>query len=976
LRVPVPFLAWNGYLSCVASESVIANSTVTGAEPWLVLPPALAVPPGAGAICDDEGARKIGRGAAEGAFTTAPVMVAHASLTARRLGLSPPPRSPDILDVLELYAFVRPARFCAPSPSGLALALGLSEPKGAEAQAEALRHAAGALLRELADPAYPGREEAFTLVETLARAPTGAWGWAWRVSGALQHTPMRDRRYRGSGLDAWSRLPEWEDEAPRGEAGSAPVDSESARIRLAKLLQASGLDETRPTQSDYAAEAAYAFSPRNEEGRPRVLLAEAGTGTGKTLGYLAPASVWAERNQGAAWVSTYTRALQRQIDRESASLWPDPVERKRKTVVRKGRENYLCLLNLQDMVQAAQLGNGDLIGLALTSRWALHTRDGDMTGGDFPGWLPGLFATHASNQASAANLVDRRGECVHAACPHYRTCFVEKTIRASRRADLVVANHALVMTQAAFDGARSARGLKQDGETAALKRIVFDEGHHLFDAADSAFSACLSGQEAAELRRWIRGPEGRGRRGRGLEQRLGDLVGDDSAAQKALKDAIHAAAAFPGEGISGRIAPPSGEVNPVGPIEQFLMAALEQIRARTSEAASSASSEFGTECAVRPATEPLLETARGAAQAIAALEAPLLALARHLEDILDEESAELEPSARARIEGALRGLDRRARMTLPGWRSMLAALQDGGDEPDPDFVDWLSVETAFGRIHDVALRRHWIDPTVPLEAAVILPSHGVLVTSATLSDPIAAAAGGDQFDMARMRTGSSRLIEAPRTLKVESPFDYEAHSRVIVVTDVAKDDPRQTAAAMRELFLAAGGGSLGLFTAIRRLKAVYERLGPDLARAGYPLYAQHVDPLEVGALVDIFRAEQDSCLLGTDAVRDGVDVPGRSLRLLAFDRVPWPRPDLLHKARRLKFGGESAAGRGYDDSLARARIAQAFGRLIRRADDKGVFVMLDAATPTRLFASLPPGAEVMRMGLVEAVELTKGFLEE
>ena len=64
------------------------------------------------------------------------------------------------------------------------------------------------------------------------------------------------------------------------------------------------------------------------------------------------------------------------------------------------------------------------------------SRDGDMTGGDYPGWLPGLFATGPSHQASAANLVDRRGECVHAACPHYRTCFVEKTIRASRRADL------------------------------------------------------------------------------------------------------------------------------------------------------------------------------------------------------------------------------------------------------------------------------------------------------------------------------------------------------------------------------------------------------------------------------------------------------------------------------------------------------------------------------------------------------------
>lgn len=960
----------NRYLFRVPDESILSITVAAPrSEPWPALPPALAVPPGAGALCDDDGARKIGRGAAEGVFTTGSVLVAHASLTARRLGMSPPQRSADLLDVLELYAFVRPARFCAPSPSGLALALGQSEPKDAEDQAAALRHAADALLRELADPAYPGREEAYTLAATLERA---GWAWGPRVVQALQSQPLKPRRERGSGLDAWSRLPEWEDESPRGEAGSSPVDSESARIRLAKLLEASGLDETRPTQSDYAAEAAFAFSPRNEEGRPRVLLAEAGTGTGKTLGYLAAASIWAERNQGAAWVSTYTRALQRQIDRESAALWPDPAVRKIKTVVRKGRENYLCLLNLQDMVQAAQLGNGDLIGLALTSRWALHSRDGDMTGGDFPGWLPGLFATAPSQQANAGNLVDRRGECVHAACPHYRTCFVEKTIRASRRADLVVANHALVMTQAAFDGARSARGLKQDGETAALKRIVFDEGHHLFDAADSAFSACLSGQEAAELRRWIRGPEGRGRRGRGLEQRLGDLCADNEAAAKALNDAIRAAAAFPGEGISGRIAPPSGEVNPVGPIEQFLMAALEQVRARTSEQASLG--EFGTECAVRPATEPLLETARAAAQAIAAVEAPLLALARHLEDILDDEAAELDGSSRARIEGALRGLDRRARMTLPGWRSMLAALQEGGDQPDPDFVDWLSVETAFGRIHDVALRRHWIDPTVPLEAAVILPAHGVLVTSATLSDPLAFQEGGDPFDMARMRTGSSRLIEPPRTLKVESPFDYAAHSRVIVVTDVARDDPRQTAAAMRELFLAAGGGSLGLFTAIRRLKAVYERLGPDLAKSGLPLYAQHVDPLEVGALVDIFRAEQDSCLLGTDAVRDGVDVPGRSLRLLAFDRVPWPRPDILHKARREKFGGTTAAVRGYDDSLARARIAQAFGRLIRRADDKGVFVMLDAATPTRLFAGLPPGAELQRITLVEAIEQTHAFL--
>jgi len=52
---------------------------------------------------------------------------------------------------------------------------------------------------------------------------------------------------------------------------------------------------------------------------------------------------------------------------------------------------------------------------------------------------------------------------------------------------------------------------------------------------------------------------------------------------------------------------------------------------------------------------------------------------------------------------------------------------------------------------------------------------------------------------------------------------------------------------------------------------------------------------------NIFRGEEQACLLGTDAVRDGVDVPGRSLRLIVFDRVPWPRPDILHRARREAF---------------------------------------------------------------------------
>lgn len=920
------------------------------------LAPALVVLPGPrAAVADGAGARTLRAPDARDLVEAAPVLLAHAAMTARRLGLNVPARSPRIFDALELFAFVRPARFCAPSAAGLAQALGMPEPKGAEAQASALGEACRILLAELATAPEPSREEALAVAETLARA---GWSWGQAAIAALRAAPVGNM-FRSSGLDVWMRMVEWEAEAPPGEAGSKPVGGEHAAERLKELLHRSGLDEARPAQAEFAAEAAYAFQPREKEGEPRMMLAEAGTGTGKTLAYLAPASLWAEANGPAVWVSTYTRALQRQIERESHSVFPDPKVRAKKAVVRKGRENYLCLLNFQDHANQAQLGGADLVGMGLAARWARATRDGDMTGGDFPAWLPTLFAVSPAAQASAANLVDRRGECIHAGCQHYRTCFVEKAIRGSRRADIVIANHALVMTQAAFDGARAARGSKADAETTQLKRIVFDEGHHLFDAADSAFSAALSGAESAEMRRWIRGPEGRGRRGRGLEARLMEVLGDHDDAKQALVQATHAAAALPGEGWSGRIAPPNGEVNPIGPIEQFLVAVLEQLRARA------APSEVGMECAARPALDLVRDTAREAAAALARVEAPLLALARSLEDVLDQEAATLGPAERARIEGALRGLDRRARMTLPAWRSMLRAIDEDAED-DPDFVDWFDATFLYGRVVDAACRRHWVDPTEPLTNAVIAPAHGVLVTSATLADQTL----DDPFALAEMRTGAARLPDRPKTLRLASPFDYAAQARCFVVTDVGKDDPRQIAAAMRELFLAAGGGGLGLFTAIRRLRAVHERIAAPLADRGLALYAQHVDPLEVGALVDIFRAEEDACLLGTDAVRDGVDVPGRSLRCLVFDRVPWPRPDILHKARRIRFGGK-----GYDDAIARGRIAQAFGRLIRRADDKGVFVMLDASSPTRLFSGLPEGVELQRVSLVEAIEKTAEFLK-
>ncbi|MCB8835200.1 hypothetical protein LJD42_26995, partial [Escherichia coli] len=102
---------------------------------------------------------------------------------------------------------------------------------------------------------------------------------------------------------------------------------------------------------------------------PNLVLAEAGTGIGKTFGYLAPASLWAERAGGAVWLSTYTKALQRQLAQETVRLFPDAATHKAKVVTRKGRENYLCLLNLEDALQGGFAGRAAVLA-QLVARWA------------------------------------------------------------------------------------------------------------------------------------------------------------------------------------------------------------------------------------------------------------------------------------------------------------------------------------------------------------------------------------------------------------------------------------------------------------------------------------------------------------------------------------------------------------------------------------------------------------------------------
>nr|WP_258036073.1 ATP-dependent DNA helicase [Parasaccharibacter apium] len=945
-----------------------------------------------------------------------PPLLIHGPATLRLLELPPEPLPAPWLDLLELFLLVHPARSVTPTARGLALELGLAEPTDtAPLQADSLYRIAQHLLDELSGQPSQKIATLHLLLPTLDQA-----GWSWHdiVKEALPPPSASSGRSREiDALKIWRRLPQWEERAPRPPAGSQPVSQQEARRRLSALLGRHA--EPRPGQADFASATSYAFTPRDVANAPNIMLAEAGTGTGKTMGYIAPASLWAEKNDGAVWVSTYTRHLQRQIEQELTRLYPDPTERHELAVIRKGRENYLCLLNLEDITTAllnrqpqAQPGLIPLVFLAL---WAETTEDGDLMGGDLPGWFGDLFQPGLLNM-----IADRRGECIHSACPHYQSCFIEHGIRRAQHARFVIANHALVLSQAAWNAM-----LPQDmapgnlaDENGVPTRYVFDEGHHIPDAADSAFSLVFSGLEAADLRRWILGAEGSRSRARGLMRRMEDLMERLPALKDALQELVLATQkGLPRPGWSGRLhearqarmAPPPPDVPPLEdrpatppdddeedpfplamveeaslpqPAEAFLQMLDMHLDARIAEIQMQTRGQQGhyprQECDLHPIPAPLREHAETLLTALQDIVTPLDRIIRHLQEALEAQEEDPDTAFQQRLEGTIRSLHRRALSRLQGWISMVRAImeQPVAQTSLPTYVDFIHREPLpptrlLQGGHDIALNRHWLDPTIPFASTLQSTTHGLLITSATLRDRSPDEDGEAGWEKAERRLGTAHFLKPPMRAALMSPFDYAHQTRAYIITDVSRD-PAAQAQAFQALFETANGGALGLFTAIQRLKEVHRRIHEPLGMKNIPLYAQHVDAMNNATLVDVFRTETNSCLLGTDAMRDGVDVPGEALRMVVMERTPWPRPDILHRERRRHLSGGRPGD--YDDLITRMRLRQAFGRLIRRADDRGVFIILDSRMPSRLLSAFPDGVPVQRLPLSEALTDIDDFL--
>lgn len=161
------------------------------------------------------------------------------------------------------------------------------------------------------------------------------------------------------------------------------------------------------------------------------------------------------------------------------------------------------------------------------------------------------------------------------------------------------------------------------------------------------------------------------------------------------------------------------------------------------------------------------------------------------------------------------------------------------------------------------------------------------------------------------------------------------------------------------LIRAAGGRTLGLFSSMRAARAATEELRTRLQGSDIEIRCQGED--QIATLVRDFAATESLCLFGTLSLWQGVDVPGPSCQLVLIDRIPFPRPDdPLASARTEAIAARGGNGfMAVSASHAALRLAQGAGRLIRRAEDRGVVAFLDSRMVTARYAgflqrSLPP----------------------
>jgi len=668
---------------------------------------------------------------------------------------------------------------------------------------------------------------------------------------------------------------------------------------------------------------------------------QAGTGTGKSEGYLIPAALHARATGQPVAISTFTRVLQAQlVERELPfvqQLVPDLTYAQL-----QGRSNYLSLSRLAEEIEEAfseeTLSAPRAWMLATLVRFAAASRHGNLDElGVTPQALDDFLAADGGVFQVLAGVRSSADDRPTAAIP---VDFYQRARENAERADLVVVNHALLLNNSLGD---------PSDEVPFAHAVICDEAHNLEDAATSALEQRVEERTLRRLLRAIYDSRAYSGLVRDCHRKLNMAVDDPVllAIVKAVDDA-HAALDSLATQLNRYVA---GQT-------VVSRADLERYGVRVRIDAGALAAAGGP--ALRTAAQTL-------GQLLTDLRSALSRLVTHATSQIQQEQETRQSRSQRRTVRLARSLLRDLRTVVDQYQGFWAFNNSGNYVRVIELgkLEALSGNTTAKMGQGKGMARAPVTMSaVPINVGPPLWERmwsrldTAICTSATLT------VYGQGFDfflsrigLERERVSSVGQTKAVVTRELPPAFNYHDLALLMLPNDLPaprdselkRNFPQAVADLLRRFIPFFGGKTLALFTANSRRDYVFQHIADALAEQGFPVLCQGQGSLQ--RLLDEFRATAESSLLGSRSLWEGVDVPGESLSYVFLEKLPYPSlGDPVEAARTNAV--ENAGGNAFYDYLLPKMVItfkQGFGRLIRAADDKGAAILLDKRLRNSLY---------------------------
>jgi ATP-dependent DNA helicase DinG len=737
-----------------------------------------------------------------------------------------------------------------------------------------------------------------------------------------------------------------------------PVDLED----LSAMLQPNGVFadlfpgyEHRPQQVEMLCAVADAFNSQHH------LMAEAGTGTGKSLAYLLPAIAHAARNGERVVISTNTINLQDQLfqkdlpdlERAFQRTWGrrEPF----RAVLLKGRTNYLCTKRFAALRARGPATIDEARGLARILCWLGQTETGDQAELSLP-WQGDRAVWASVSAASEGCSLERCGRELGGRCYFYRAR------KSADAAHVIVVNHALLMADAAT----------QNRVLPEYHRLIVDEAHHLENAVTDQLSFradgfTLNGLFDVLFKRGSGVGAGTDARDGSSSKPRNGLLGDVSAL---LRPAVPEHIFAP---LQNALIQTQGDVEAArGRLDHFWRVIEEFVREMLPRAERD---EYETRLRITSAVraQPLWVDVEVAWDDLGVL---WVRLVEHLDALLaalnDVHEASQSPgfTDRPNFSEELERLLGELTGSLNKLSETDEILEKWVMRPDDKQVYWVEVQngvqTASKR---PVLRMAPVYVGELVQENILFRNGTVVLTSATLRT-------GGSFDYMRERLGADSADVA----FVGSPFDYKACTLLYLPTDLPEPNAPSFQAAVEQALIslakALDGRTLALFTSYAQLRRTASTVGPALTQARITALSQAAGGSR-HQLLETFKTSERTVLLGTRSFWEGVDVVGPALSALMIVRLPFAVPSDPIVAARSETVDDPFYQYQVPDAILKFR--QGFGRLIRSKTDRGVVVVMDKRVTSKsygkLFLESLPECTVMQAPLMNLAQAAKNWVD-